>query len=286
MRGGAASGTVVEDSPLIVIPEVRVIGDGSKTLFGMDAQALYYKNACENSTPGMIIPPGAGDEATVEIACVFRIPFQNNIGCKRPDTVLPAHLFDSLNLVVNWGTLNNMFEGTYDREATLSNAYGLTPVVWETDEAPELKFVRLQGFIEDEITATRRNFPIDLEVGDRTYQAFMFKTLDADCRESDIINYVDLYAGAKDHFIQEIPFEQGQHFNKIDCSLESAAIADAPFAGILYLYMLEEGLLSTGFNTAGYKKARFDLDVTVGAGTTMIRLYYDCVVPFSSIFTK
>jgi len=273
VAGGAADGTVVEDAPLMLMPRIEIVGNGHIVLFRMDAQALYFKNEFEYGTPALITPPTAGAEATYEIDVLLQIDFKNKIGMKPCDTFLNAAAFKTLTLNVQWGDPDAMFEGTYDRTCTISAAYGITPIVYETTE-PQTPFVRIQDMQEKEITATSDSFWMDLDAGtNRIIQAVMFKTLDTGCRESDIINYISLATDAKYRHIDMLPFVQLQNENKIESGLEAIN------AGLAYLYMLEEGHTRSGLHLLRTNKARFVMDVTVGAGTTMVRLYTDHVQP-------
>jgi len=282
ISGGSASGTVVADAPLQVIPEIRVQGNGSINLFRNDARGMYIKKGFEYSTKGYIVPPDSGAEATINIACFLHIDFQNNLGINPSDSFLPAYEFQSLNLIVRWGTLADMFEGGFDRDCAISTAYGITAVIHEAD-LPTPKLIRIQDYIESEVTANRSNFPIDIDVGDMTYQAFMLLTTDAGCRESDIINLISLLASPKSVHLEELPFDLMQHSNKLQFAMESSAIGTVVDAGIVYLYMLEEGLITTGLNLKGINSCKFKLDVTVGTGTTIIRCYYDVMHPVRNV---
>lgn len=284
ISGGAASGSVLADAPLQAIPEVRVQGNGSIPIFRSTARGMYIKKGIEKGTKGMIVPPASGDEATVNVAVFLHIDFENNLGIRPQDSYLPAYLFQSLNLIVRWGTLTDMFDATFDRDCAISSAYGMNIVINEAD-LPAPKLIRMQDYIEAEVTATRGNFPIELEVGDMTYQSFMFETLDADVRESDIINTISLLASPKSVHLEDLPFDLMQHSNKLQFGLESSAIGTVVDAGNVFLYMLEKGLLTTGLNLRGVKTCKFKLDVTVGSGTTIIRCYYDVMHVLSNILT-
>ena len=277
VTGGSASGTVTEDALLLTIPKIEVVGNGLTTLFRMDAQALYYKNYFEHRIPGMLTAPADGSETTNSLKLNLTIHFGNNIGRNYSDTFLPANLFKSLDLIVSWGELDDMWEGTYDRSAACASSFGVRPVVYESTQ-PRPKYIRIQDYIEDEITATRTDHKIDMD-SERLlwYQSLFFKTLDAGARASDIINYITLETDNVVKHINRIPYDQLRNEN------ESMHQIDALPAGLVYLYLMEEGLITSALDVSDTKKTRLELDVTVGAGTTMLRVYQDKLMPIEAV---
>ena len=275
VAGGAASGTVVEDSVLILIPRIEIVGNG-QTIFNMDAQALYFMNQFEHNIAGSLLEPTSGDEATYPIYANMVISFENNIGRYPEDTFLPARLFKDLNIRFTYGTCNSMFEGTYDRGCTIAASYGVTMIVIETT-APDPKFMRQQLFIEKTIAASQTDFPVDLPAGRYIYQKLLFKTLDANVRSNDIINKITVETDTSINNIKEIPYDQLRKRNIFDHRITVPT-------GFAYLYLAEQGMLSTALNTSDINTLQLKLDVTKGSGTTLLRVYYDVIRPLSSFF--
>ncbi len=275
VSGGAASGTVVEDSTMILIPRIEIEGNG-QTIFNMDAQALYYMNQFEHSIAGSILEPTAGDEATYPIYVNMIISFENNIGRFPEDTFLPARLFKTLNMRFTFGACNDMFEGTYDRGCTIAASYGVTPIVIETT-APDPKFIRQQLYIEKTIAANQTDFPVDLPAGRYIYQKLLFKTLDAKVRSNDIINSITVETDTSINNIKTIPYDQLRKRNIYDHRITVPT-------GFAYLYLAEQGMLSTALNTSDINTLQLKLDVSVGSGATKLYVYYDVIRPLSSFF--
>jgi len=277
VSAGTTSGTVSEDSLLLLLPKIEVVGNGLTTLFRMDAQGLYYKNQFEHRVPGMLTAPADGSAATNNLKLNLTIHFGNNIGRNMSDTFLPANLFSSLDLVVHWGELDDMFSAANDRDKAIASSYGVRPVVYETTQ-PRPKYIRIQDYIEDEITATRTDHKVDLD-SERLlwYQSLFFKTLDAGVRDSDVINYITLETDNVVKHINRIPYDQLRNEN------ESMHQIDALPTGFAYLYLMEQGLITSALNVSDTKKTRLELDVTVGAGTTMLRVYQDKLMPIEAV---
>lgn len=275
--GAGAAGLVAQDSVLHLMPRIEVYGNGSVLIFRSDARGLYYKNMFEYGTINTIVVPGAGAAATYPVDMELEISFENNIGLVPADTFLNAPAFTSLTLSILWGNPADCFDSDHTMTDAIAANFGVTPVIYETTE-PVAKLIRIQDVISREVTATLANFPVDLPTGNTVYQAAMFMTTDhatgVDVRESDIINYIDLKTDEKYRHFDEIPFIHLQRINKRECSLET--LKD----GLAYLELLEQGRIPSGLQVVDTNSARFNFDVTVGTGVTMVNVYTDAIMPF------
>jgi len=274
--GAGAAGTVAQDSVLHLMPRIEVIGNGSIILFRGDARGQYFKNMFEYGTINTIVVPGAGTAATYPIDFEINIDFENNVGLVPGDTFLNAPAYTSLKLNILWGACAVCFDSDHTMVDTIAAEFGVTPVIYESTE-PVARLVRIQDVIEKEITATIADFQVDLPLGDRIYQDVMFMTTDqatgVNVRESDIINYINLKTDDKYRHYDGIPFIHLQRINKRDSSLET--LKD----GLAYLKLLEHGRIPSGLRVIDTNSARFSFDVTVGTGTTYVKLYTDAILP-------
>ncbi len=275
--GAGTAGTALEDAVCRVIPLIEVIGDGMVILKRYDARGLFYMNYRDAGAPPFTLAPTTG-AGNIPLSLCLTINFQNNLGIRPADTFLLAPAFRSLNLVIHWGSLANMFDDTRTFTQTIATAYGFRPVIYETTE-PNPIMLRLEEYIDKEVTATRTDFPIDLTVGNRIYQNFMWMTTDAEAnkgqtKEDGIINYINVVTGENFRHFQEIPWDQLQVINEKDFSFEAIT------AGIANLYLLEEGRMPSGLNVVDLNTAKVMLDVTIGDTTpTFIRQYNDIITP-------
>jgi hypothetical protein len=292
--GVGGAGTVLEDAVQRLINRIQVNADGIKTIFNLNAQQLYNKNQREYGVGGSYLQPTAAVAATYPIELFLRIPFENNVGVMRPDTYLPANLFKSLDLIIDWAPLTAMFD-TDQAGACTTTDITIRPVVYETTE-PNPSLVRIQDSIETQIAATTTEFPVDLPLGNRVYQDFMFLTFVdvAKCgrtRSNLPINFINLVTDNNFRHIQTLPFIHHQASNKTVLGLEgfvpeyAAGAEDTHVrkAGVLYLYMLEDGLVPSGLNVLDVNTARFILDVTLtGATSNRIHIVHDSVSPIDA----
>jgi hypothetical protein len=275
--GAGVAGTAREDAVSRIVPLIEVIGDGMVVLKRYDARGLYYLNYRDAGCPPFTLAPTTG-AGNIPIQLCLTIQFQNNLGIRPADTFLLAPAFRSLNLVIHWGSLADMFSTDRTFTQTMTTAYGFRPVIYETTE-PKPIMLRIEDYIDKEVTATRTDFPIDLTVGNRTYQNFMWMSTDAEAtkgqtRSDAIINFINVVTGENFRHFQEIPWDQLQVINEKDFSFEAIP------AGIGNLYLLEEGRVPSGLNVNDLNTAKVIMDVTVGAVTpTFIRQYNDIITP-------
>lgn len=292
VTGGSGAGLIDEDAALKLCPLIEVRANGVTTLFRMSAQDLYFKNTFEFGTRPYVLDPTDDVAGDYEIGFFVRIDFRNNVGICPADTFLPAPLFKSLDLVVTWADpLTALFDSDADGTAAISSAYGIRPVIHETTQ-PRPNLVRLQDYIEKEVTATTTEFWLDLPPGDRIYQDVMFKTMDTNTkagtvRENDIIRFINLITDEAFHHVQMLPWENHQAANKVQYSLEDlyegAGLCYPPVDGLLYLYLLEDGRVKSGLNVFDVNTARFICDVVIGTATTTVRLIHDSIMPLKYI---
>lgn len=272
LAAGSNSGTVNQDSVQLLIPNIEIYGDGSVLLHRSSARLLYWYNQFIFGTTGTLAVPATGDAGNHTLSMELFIDFQNNIGRMPQDTLLVAPSFRSLTLNIQWGALADLFSAANDRTKSISTTYGITPIIYETTQ-PVSKAVRIMDYIRQQVTATATEFEIKLPVGNRLYQSTMFQTLDANVRESDIINYISLITNDNFRHYDRIPFVQLQRLNK-----RASALATLQ-AGLAHVYMLEDGLVTSGLQVYDTNSAKFMLDVTVGAGTTYVDVLTDQILP-------
>lgn len=274
---GASAGAVLEDAVERLVQEVSVVGDGVTTLFRMDGRALRVKNTIELGCPPLNTDPTAATNGTYNVYLLLWIPFGNNMGIRAADTFLLAPAYRTLELRIKWGDPTDMFDAAFNGTCTIPLSSGITPVIEETTE-PTPVFLRIQDFTEKIITASQSDFEVDLPVGAKLFQDLMIRTLDADLRDDAILNYINLETGDSYFHLQNIPAAQLQYMNEAQFHLEAVE------SGYYYLYLLEDfgefrfdGRINSALQTFDVNTFKEKLDVTVGAGTTKLRTYWDYV---------
>jgi hypothetical protein len=270
LSGGTTSGTVSQDSVARLFDEIEVRAGGNDVFFRQDGRGMYLLNRAVYKTSPTVTPPADGSATANAINAYMLIDFQNVWGMKNVDTLLPARDYvNSLTLSVRFGTLASMFSATNDRTKAMTNCK-VTPFVFETNSPQVISHERRQNFVDKVVTATDPNFTMDLVPNDpRVYQLLAFRTMDAGVRESDIINTISLVGSSSQWPVRRFDFDALQGLNKLESSLESV---DAGFA---YLPLLEDKMGRSGFDVGSETTAKLEMDVTVGTGTTTIRMYTD-----------
>lgn len=272
LAAGSASGTVNQDSTMLIIPGIEIYGDGSVLLHRSTARLLYWYNQYVYGVAPTLAVPASGDAGNHTLSLPFLIDFQNNIGRCPQDTFLNAPAFRSLTLHIQWGALANMFSAANDRTKSIATTYGITPVIHETTEPVGCGVVRVIDYIRKQVTATTSSLEQELPIGNRIYQALMFQTLDTNVRESDIINNISLISNSNARHIDRLPFVHQQRVNKTKLGLETLQ------AGLAHFNLLEDGLITSGLAVHDVNSAKLLFDVTVGAGTTYIDILHDQLI--------
>jgi len=269
LSGGTTSGTVNEDATAKLISKIEVLADGVTTLRRFDGQGLYHRNWLENGCAAIQSVPASGDSGNHTLSLNLDINFDNNIGLKPSDTFLLASAYRTLVLAVTWADPSVMFSTANDRTKSISNAFGIRPIIYETTQ-PSPILMRFVDYIDKNVSASAAEFPIDIPIGNRIYQAFIFKSTEALVLSSAIINYFNLISGDKNIHYANLPDQQVLNMNKKQFSLENAKV------GFYYLPMMENGRFVSGFSTVDINSAKWNLDVTAGAAS-VIRTYIDYV---------
>jgi hypothetical protein len=263
---------------LLLVPEIRVVGNGTTVLFEMDAEALHRQNAFDGGILPYYLEPTAATDATYPIGFFVRIPFANQLSGEPMDTALNASLFRSLRLELRFGTIRtSLFAATRAGGAdTIAGTFGITPVLHESTYPANPQGMRFQQKVDIPVSATGIiTQPLNIEMA-KVYQRFMFKSTDVGVPESDIINNLTVKTANTYVHVDHLNFLHLQRMNQVMTSL--AAIP----AGFAWLLMTENGMLTTGLQTADVNSAQIDLDLTVGAGSTIVRLYTDTIQVLAS----
>ncbi|MBA7495309.1 hypothetical protein ES702_05891 [subsurface metagenome] len=269
ISGGAASGAVLQDAVLRLIPEVKIIGDNVASFYRDYARHAYHLNTNDYGAPFWLVDPTSGDEASYDIGFMMVIDFQNNIGFAPQDSYLDATALKTLDMLIQFADPTVMFDATFDRDIAVDSGWLYTIVEQDTQPAPRL--LRFQDYKQQEITATMPNFETQLNVGSEIYQRLSFMTTDDTVRESDIINLTSIISGDKYHHRQVIrdPMDIVAQW-----ALSGVEVGNQA-AGFLVAPLTRLGRVNTGLITSDVKSAKVIHDVTVGAATTMLYTHTD-----------
>lgn len=290
-----ANATLGRGDEWAVVRRIRVIANGTDVLVDMDGNALWWQNFFLYGTKPLVSPlmGAAGADPTFESHLI--LPFWMPRSVRPIDTALDTRILSDLVIEVTWGSHLNV----------QSTATG-----WITDPTIEVHALESFGLprntrfaqwrrwrISQEITATNQRFEVDLPVGN-VYRGFLINTTDDDGAAAatdstidvnDILNRIAVRSGnvefhAMDaHVFQHIGWmEYGIDRDWDDNLSVYDPLRMGPDNSVLGWYVIDhvtDGYLTEGIDTAGFSEFKLELDVTAGAGTVMLNVYPQLVVP-------
>jgi hypothetical protein len=277
LAAGSASGAVQEDATVSLISKIEIIANGVITLFRCSGKDLYYRNLLHYGIAGVVANPADGSAAAKTLYANLHIDFQNNIGIVPADTFLPAMNFNTLQLVITFGTMAGMFNATCDRTKTMTS-FSLRPVIFETLE-PSPQFIRFFDTMDVNVPTTTGDQVIKLNSNvPRIYQEFIFHVKEgaADIvRSNGILNFVNLTTDEAIYNLNMLPNVQWLNYTQMLNGI-------AKPTGIYQFNLLEDGRIPSGLDVEKINQANFHIDVTAGAASN-IRILQDFVVPVNKV---
>ena len=261
--GTAAATALLDRNPLGIIKKLEIIANGKDTIKSLTGKDLYNISNVNWRTAPTLTPTGitvAGHAFVAE----FTIDFARPSGKQPIDTLLNSAGLATFQLSVDWGDGEDIV--TYDTTTTgaFTNTVIDLTAVESIGGGGNTKFLLNKEYpIEQEVSATASEFQIDLPVGN-TYSRLLIQTTDAGVRQSDIINTISLQSGQEKFFVMKGADVQAQ--NKMMYQAESWP------AGLYVVDFAPYGSLADVLNVSKANSLELVLDVTKGAGTTLVRV--------------
>lgn len=275
-----------------VVRKIEIIANGTDVLKSISGDDLWWLNYFMFRVPPQITPI-IGDAATANPSfdSVLVLPFWMP-GIRRPiDTALDARVLSSLEIAVTWGTF------THINSAATAFTTNPTLEVYSAESynlAANAAFSTWRNFlIEKEITASNAQFQVDLPLG-HMYRGFLINTTDGDVDQGDILNTFKIISGstvfadvhAQDDVLQQVErLRSGivRTYDEVDNAYDDLRRSNQSAIAGWYLYdHVMDGFLTEAIDTLGFSEFKLECDVTVGAGTTKLRVIPMQVVPVRS----
>lgn len=270
-----------------VVKRLDIIANNTDVVKSISGTALWWMNLfMYGSRPEVTATIADAATANPSFDVTLILPFWMPRSTRPIDTALDARELSDLKAEVTWGTHTDIN----------ASATGFTT-------APVLEIHSLESFnvngpfsqwrvyeIQKDISATNPNFQITLPVGP-LYRGFMLNFTDAGVDSAAILNNFKWKSGST--VFADIPREVLRQSNETRNGLArqfapSAYTLDRRGAGNVrngwYFYdHVTDGFLTEGIDTLGFSEHELELDVTVGAGATKVRVWPLAIIPVRGV---
>lgn len=268
------------------VKKIELIANGTDVIKSISGNQLWWLNYFMYGKAPRISALLGGGAANPSFDSVLILPLWMPGVIKPFDTALDARRLSSLEIKITWG----------DYTSINASATG-----WTTN--PSIDVFSLESFgveadfalwrlfqISETITASNTQHEIDLPVG-HLYRGFMINSQDAAADQSDIINNIKVKSGttifadlhAQDDILQQWPMLRNglpRNWNSNAGAYDNLRRGDAnDIDGWYWLDLVTDGRLTEAPDTFGYSEFKLELDVTVGAGTTVITIVPLQIIP-------
>jgi hypothetical protein len=257
-----ADATLSHEGVKNLAAKLEVVGNGKEQIKNYRGANCFDLAKVDYGT----VPPST--EITVTVAGTpanFEIYYPINFGdvgsYRVTDTYLDARQFSSLDLRIVLGSVADLLT---IGGATLAWSNLKAEVYVRSATRGEGNFgIAKESTIRSVVSASNTSFQIPLTVGNRIRRLFV-KTLDGGDPQNDIINNLILRSGT--NVFADAPWEYYRAQNKLDYEIET--LDD----GVIVVDMCTDGRKMEALPTEGFNQLDLELDVTVGAGTTIVEV--------------
>jgi len=265
-----------------VIREIALIANNTDVIRRFSANELWWLNYFLYQRAPRVTPAIGDGTTDPSFNSVLILPLWMPTALRPIDTALDARELSDLKIEITWGDHNDVS----------STATG-----WITN--PTLKMHSAESFgvqgpfsqwrvfpIEKEITASNPNYEVELPVGPM-YRGFLLNTTDGGADAGDIINNVKLVSGTtvyedmpeevlEQAMLTRMSVPRGYSGTAYDDLRQSNS---SSLDGWYWMDHVMDGYLSEAVDTLGFSEFKLQFDVSVGAGTTKLRVLPQQIIP-------
>ena len=267
VSGGNTSGTLADNAPAQLLKTIEIRANGRDVIKSFDFAGIVRLTQIRYGTAPNNTVMANGDNQSATACYVYAI-----IPCAMWRAVVPFDtLFNvkpltTLEAILNFGTTADIYSAAGNRTTTATGTvYLACREAVGLDENAVLP-INKEATSQYEVTGTTTEFKISLNYAkDLLYRAIFLRSTDTGVVENDIINNIKLQSGGVVFY--NLSSITVRNRNKLIYGLETMP------TGYYGIDFCEDGRLADSLDTSGLSSLDLILDVTVGSGTTYIKVY-------------
>lgn len=287
--GQNVAANVMRGGPWGVIRRLEIVLNGSEQTLSLPGWVLpYLATHWSQRAPWLDETLGDGSTVNPSLVADLTIPFLQPFAVRPMDTVLDARALRTLEIKVTWGDHTNVlsaatgFTTAPSLDVVASRA---TPVPAEIKDSTVFMEWRRTS-IEDTIAATATQRRLNLSRG-FVYRGLFLVTTDGGVIQGDILNELTIKSGATTYFreLSSTLRESTRERYGIDARNVSAVYSrgENSFAGVYWWDHVYDGRLTESIDTLRFSEFFLEMDVTVGAGATLLHIFPHQLIPARAV---
>lgn len=283
---------IFSEAPLGLVKNIRVVGDGRRTLINSPMRDLFRLNHHLWGKLGELLAPGATTNGgagvvttgTRAFAATVRIDHEMLMALNPVESLFDPRLFKKVTVEIQWGDATSIATagggGTIALTSTQvdvlvdQTSEGVTEILFDHEVTPD----------EQTVTASSALFSFKVPQNGLLV-GFMLRS-DRDPGDGtgprgvdDVINTVTLKSDTTVAHLDNVNWSTLQRENALQFDIDLGAGAGGQIPGYAFVNMLEHGMLSSALNTNALNDLRLILNVTNTSGTQVVHVTYLFLVP-------
>jgi len=267
VTGGNTSGTLADNAPAQLLKTIEIRANGRDVIKSLDFAGLVRLTQIRYGTAPNNTVMANGDNQSATACYVYAIiPCAMWRAVVPFDTLFNAKPLTTLEAILTFGTTADIYSTAGNRTTTATGTiYLACREAVGLDEGAVLP-INKEATIQSQVTATSTEHKISLNYAkDLLYRALVLRATDGGALSNAVINNIKLQSGGVVFF--NLSGISVRNRNKLIYSLETMP------TGYYSIDFCEDGRLGDSLDTSGLSSLDLILDVTVGSGTTYVKVY-------------
>lgn len=281
---GASAGEPKDSCPGQLISSIEIRANGRDVIKKLDMETLHRSNQIRYGVRPWIdsLPSGHAEQSNVAVGIHAVIDFEMWRAVRPIDTLLDSAGMATLELIVTFGTGNDIMTDAFDGTITVDEATLYVASLESVGVPAGTGFMINKEYqIRSIVTAASDNHQIQLPVGN-LYRSFLLKTHADGVQVGTILDNIQLKAGTE--VFKNRNAYALQMDNRLECGIEvpednaSAGAVDHYYLehileGYYLLEFVKDGHLTEALDTTRLSSLELLLDVNAPGTTNVIDVY-------------